>query len=137
MSGDDFSRHFEIVAETRRRWSEAEKAAIVAEASAPCTNVSAVARRHSIKPPLLFRWLRERATVAAHSRSPNFMPVVMSPFPKEDLPGNGDKPARAPIQAQPESHATIEITLCNGRQVRIGANVDGTALRRIIDLLED
>ena len=137
MSGDDYSRCFEIVAETRRRWSEAEKAAIVAEASAPCTNVSAVARRHGIKPPLLFRWLKERATVAAQLRSPSFMPVVVSPFPKADLPGNGDKPARAPIQAQPESHATIEITLCNGRQVLVGTNVDGTALKRIIALLED
>ena len=137
MSGDDFSRRFEIVTETRRRWSEAEKAAIVAEASAPCTNVSAVARRHGLKPPLLFRWLKERATAASQSRSTSFMPVVVAPIANEDLPGTGHNPARTPTQAQPAAHANIEIALRNGRQVRVGANVDGAALKRIITLLED
>lgn len=45
MSGDGSDRAFTIVAETRRRWSEAEKRRIVEEASGSCTNVSAVARR--------------------------------------------------------------------------------------------
>ena len=137
MSGDDFSRRYDIVSETRRRWSEAEKVAIVAEASGPCTNVSAVARRHGIKPPLLFRWLKERATVASELRSTSFMPVIVPPVTNEDLPGNGNKPAAAPIQAPPADHDNIEIALRNGRQVRVGANVDGAALKRIIDLLED
>ena len=137
MSGDDFSRRFDIVSETRRRWSEAEKVAIVAEASGPCTNVSAVARRHGIKPPLLFRWLKDRATVASQSRSTSFMPVILPPVTNEDLPENGNKPAAVPIQAPPTDHDNIEIALRNGRQVRVGANVDGAALKRIIDLLEE
>ncbi len=65
------------------------------------------------------------------------MPVIVSPVTNEDLPGNGNKPAAAPIQAQLADHATIEIALRNGRQVRVGANVDGAALKRIIDLLEE
>jgi hypothetical protein len=40
----------------RRRWSEAEKEAFIGEALQPGGNVSAVARRHGIKPSLLFRW---------------------------------------------------------------------------------
>ena len=48
MSGDEFARRFEVVAETRRRWSREEKLAIVEEASGPCVNISAVARRQSI-----------------------------------------------------------------------------------------
>ncbi len=58
ISGDGFSRRYSVVAETRRRWSAEEKRGIVAEAAQPCANVSAVARRHGIKPSLLFRWRR-------------------------------------------------------------------------------
>jgi transposase len=56
ISGDGFSRRYSVVAETRRRWSEDEKRAIVSEALRPGVNVSAIARRHGIKPSLLFRW---------------------------------------------------------------------------------
>jgi transposase len=58
ISGDKFSRQYSVVAETRRRWSDAEKNAIVAEEAKPGVNISAVARRHGIKPSLLFRWRR-------------------------------------------------------------------------------
>lgn len=138
MSGDDFSRRFDVVAETRRRWSGDEKAAIVAEASVPCTNVSAVARRHGIKPPLLFRWLKERAAVASESGSTSFMPVIVPRVTSEDLSGTGGRPAAAPSPKTPSiDRDSIEIALCNGRQVRVGTNVDGVALKRIIDLLEE
>jgi hypothetical protein len=42
MSGDNFSRRYSVVAEARRRWSEAEKQAIVAEAERPGVNISAM-----------------------------------------------------------------------------------------------
>jgi transposase-like protein len=58
MSGDNFPRRYSVVAETRRKWSDAEKHSIVAEAERPGANISAVARRHGIKPNLLFRWRR-------------------------------------------------------------------------------
>ena len=60
MSGDS-SRRYDIVAGTRRVRSEAEKRAIVAEASEGHRNTSAVARRHGIKPGLLFRWKKQFA----------------------------------------------------------------------------
>lgn len=56
--GDNFARRYSVVTETRRRWSEAETQAVVAEADRPGVNISAVARRHGIKPSLLFRWRR-------------------------------------------------------------------------------
>jgi hypothetical protein len=40
MSGDNFSRGHSVFAETRRRWSEAEKQSIVAEAERPGVNIS-------------------------------------------------------------------------------------------------
>ena len=58
MSGDS-SKGFDIVAETRRVRSDDEKRAIVAEASQGFRNASAVARRHGIKPSLLFRWKKQ------------------------------------------------------------------------------
>ena len=50
MSGDNFAHRYAVVADTRRRWSEDEKQAIIGEALQPGVNVSAVARRHGIKP---------------------------------------------------------------------------------------
>jgi transposase len=136
MSGDNSSREFSIVAETRRRWSEAEKAAIVAEASGPCTNVSAVARRHGIKPPLLFRWMKERAVALAHANPSIFMPVVVSQMTKPGPPGLVTSESAAKSEPASGACETIEISLRNGRRVRVGVDMDGQALKRIIDLLE-
>ena len=139
MSGDEFSRGFEIVSETRRRWSEAEKDAVVAEASGPCTNVSAVARRHGIKPPLLFRWLKERRGGPIPTNAPCFVPVV---FPEAGVPPSiGAQqilpPSTAPIPTGVSTAAElIEIELQNGRVVRVGARIDPAALKQIIAVLE-
>ncbi len=43
----------------RRRWSAAAKERIIAEASAPGTNVSAIARSHGLSPQQVFGWRRE------------------------------------------------------------------------------
>ena len=49
--------------ERRRRWSEDQKRAIVAEAFAPGSSVCAVARRVDVVPGLIYRWRQEfRAT---------------------------------------------------------------------------
>ena len=139
MSGDDFLRGFEIVSETRRRWSKAEKDAIVAEASGSCTNVSAVARRHGIKPPLLFRWLKERTDGPIPSNAASFVPVV---FPEAGAPPAICArpilpPSTVPISTGVSTAAElIEIELQNGRIVRVGARIDPVALKQIIAVLE-
>jgi len=126
MSGDRPSRRFDIVAETRRCWSEAEKRAIVVEASGACTNISAVARRNGIKPSLLFRWKRVYGGGDAPS-SPvacAFVPVALPPPP---LP-------TALVTAPPPS--SIEILLACGHTVRVASDVDPQALARIVAALE-
>jgi transposase len=50
--------------ERRRRWSEEEKQAIVAESVAPGASVSEVARRADVCPGQIYRWRREFRTVA-------------------------------------------------------------------------
>lgn len=51
--------------ERRRRWSEEQKRAIVAESFVPGAVVSAVARRADVSPGQIYRWRQEvRAAVA-------------------------------------------------------------------------
>lgn len=143
MSGDKSSRRYDIVAETRRRWSQAEKEAVAAEASRPDVNVSAVARRHGISPTLLFRWIKvhgprrnEEAAKAALAFLPVALPspeAVASSGSAGQPPRGGARPCRA---SSPSAEGRIEIELCNGRLLRVGAGVDAATLKRLIDVLE-
>ena len=137
MSGDNFARRYSVVTETRRRWSEAEKQAVVAEAERPGVNISAVARRHGIKPSLLFRW-RRLARDSQDQSTPAFVPVTLAlpaaETPAPELAAEADPPPVSPPAAAsetPDAHR-IEIALGNGRVVRVGAGVDVDSLRRIL-----
>jgi transposase len=144
MSGDNFSRRYSIVAETRRKWSDAEKRAIVAEAARPGANISAVARRHGIKPSLLFRWRRLARKAELSSAAPAFLPVTLAlppacsepVAPEASLPLSSPLPAARPAAEDDRHDDRIEIELGNGRRVRVGVGVSTDALKRIIDLLE-
>jgi transposase len=71
---------------SRRRWSAAAKSRILAEALEPGVNVSAVARRHGLKPQQLFGWRRQalRSGVirpeASRSDGPAFVPIAAPKF---------------------------------------------------------
>ena len=129
MSGDRTSpREFEIVASTRRRWSREQKRAIVNEIVAAGGSVSEVARRHGVRTSLLFRWRRDQqreqsnGAEAAPATTPKFLPVRLPP-----------------PRAEPSStvkSGSIEIVLSGGRTVRVGSDVDTTALVRVIAALE-
>jgi transposase len=138
MSGANFSRRYSVVAETRRRWSEAEKQAVVAKAERPGVNISAVARRHGIKPSLLFRW-RRLARDSQDQSTPTFVPVTLA-LPATETPAleaaaEADAlPVSPPPAANREpAEQRIEITLGNGRVVRVVGGVDVDSLRRILD----
>ena len=140
MSGDRSTPRFEVVASTRRSWSRARKLALVAEIGVGDTTVSEVARRHGIHTSLLFRWRRDLEPAArpeAHGTAParpaaprpalGFMPVMLAP-PKLSPPS-----APSP---QPKA-GVIEIELAGGRIVRVAADVDTTALLRLVAALEN
>jgi transposase len=143
MSGDGFSRRYSVVAETRRRWSETEKQVIVAEAARPDANISAVARRHGIKPSLLFRWRRLARTAPGSTSEPAFIPVTLA-LPPAGAEAPAPEAIRSAADALPPSseaiqhHADsrIEIELGNGRLVRVGVGVDADALKRILHILD-
>jgi transposase len=125
-----------VVATTRRSWSREQKQAIVAEADVGGgATLSEVARRHGIHASLLFRWRKTLGSVmgappavasvaASAAPTPRFVPLMLPPSPSS-------LPATAPAMPCP-----IEILLAGGRMVRVGADVDTSALVRIIDALE-
>jgi transposase-like protein len=128
MSGDDFDRHFDVVAEPRRRWSLAEKRRIVEEARGACTNVSAVARRHGIKRALLYRWKKELAGDA--TAAPTLLSVALtSASDEDDEEGPGPAASNGPV-------FMVEIELGNGRTIRVPPQIDVEALKRLINVLE-
>jgi transposase len=127
MSGPGASERFVITADTRRRWSDEEKRAIVGEAARTTTSVSGVARRHGIAPGLLFRWRREFAEADGERElpppAPVFIPIAL-PAPANAAAG----PARR--------SGMIEIELVGGRRIRVDAAVDVDVLKRVVDALE-
>ena len=138
MSGYGSSRRYDVVAEARRRWSDAEKRAIATEASPPGAIVSVVARRHGISPSLLFRWLKTHGPLGDSARpsKPHFLPVAIQlPAPATGPIQPADAPNRRPALANTTA-AGIEIALTNGRCIRVGSTADLTTLAAVIDLLE-
>jgi transposase len=128
MSGDRTPPKFEMIASTRRRWRREQKLAILAEVDAPGGSVSEVARRHGLHTSLLFRWRRDLSTsIASKPASPApsaaFLPIALPP-------------PVTPATSAPAKLGVIEIVLTGGRLIRVGTDVDITALCRIVEALE-
>ena len=116
-TSDDGFRRVEVITGVgrRRRWTDEEKAWIVAESLDPASTVSAVARRYGLHPSQLFVWRQQFAAPAARE-APGFVPVVVT----EDDPAPAGTAGR------------IEIAL-GPAVVRVGADVDAAALRRVLE----
>ena len=132
MSGYRSSPKFEMIASTRRRWTDAQKREIVAEIDAPNGSVSKVARRYSLHTSLLFRWRRDFTAPRSESTpsrvtAPAFVPIALtSPLPT---------PPASALTVSPSS-TPIEILLACGRSVRTASDVDPQRLARIVAALE-
>jgi len=126
MSGHEPTHNFAVVS-TRRMRSLAEKQQIVGEATGLGANVSAVARRHGMTPSLLRRWIKASRSKNQTLRS-GFAPVAIALPPGR----HSGTPTPSVFDA-----SIIEVVLANGRVLRIGADIDMTALKRIAAALED
>ena len=116
----DSFRRLEVITGVgrRRRWSAEEKARIVAESLDPATTSSAVARRYGLHASQLFVWrqqLQRSAAAAETIRAPAFVPVLLA----ED--------GAPPVEAA----GRMEIAL-GPAVIRVGTDVDATALRRVL-----
>jgi transposase len=120
--------------EPRREYTPAERAAVLTEVAMPGARVLLVAQRYGVSPSLVYRWRREaagRPARQARPRTPRFVPLLVE--------GNGvpQDPVVQPDGAIQDAGADrIEVVLCNGRLLRVGAGADATAVARLAAALE-
>jgi transposase len=105
----------------RRRWSEEQKRAIVAESFAPGATVSEVARRADICPGQVYRWRQElRAAVMG------FAPVLIAPPEFSSVPASDDAPRGEPA---------IEVEFAGKTRVRIPNSISTELAAAVIKAL--
>ena len=112
---------------------------IVAETNEPGSMIRAVAARYGVCESLLFTWRRQarEGLLGPALDSPVFVPVqalasastAAAPFDERPRPALGTRSVGAP--------GLIEIELGNGRQVRVGSDVNLAALRRVLAALRE
>ena len=113
-------------AERRRRWSLQDKLQIVEETLQPGVTVTEVARRHGLAPSVVFTWRRLAREGRLDDAGPTFMPVEITPVPRQTTP----------IASPARRTGLIEIVLGRGRRIRVDREVDAEALRRVLQVME-
>jgi len=114
--------------ERQRRRSESEKLSIVREAFGPGAVVAAVARRHDIRAQQIYQW---RKKFAAFQEAPVFLPVSMI---DDSVPGT--EVGHDILAPAPMATLQIEISLRNGRGLKVPAGLDRSVLTSLIACVE-
>src|SRR6478752_4761595 len=115
--------HKQATATPSVAWPEALKREIVAATLLPGASVSRVARRYDVNANQVFAWRRRYREGAAEPAELRLLPMTVTP----DHP-RGTAPAGA--------SEVIEIVLADGYRLRVGAGVQATTLRLVLDVLE-
>jgi transposase len=110
----------------RQLWSIDRKRQIIAESFEPGASVADVARRHGVNANLLFTWRRQQgvAKLADSQEGPQLVPVTIAAEPVSSVPAVASGPV-----------GRMEIVLGAGDRIIVGADVDTTALARVIKAL--
>jgi transposase len=135
------SQRIEVITrgERRRRWSVEQKRDIAAESLEPGMSPITVARRYGISSGLLYTWRRHLL-----EGSPGVTRQPVAKFARVEVMAMRTDPAPAtPPAAQPaptpnamnHPDGMIEIALPGGVSVRVDAQVDSGALRRVLAAL--
>ena len=112
--------------ERRRRWSEEEKLLMLAEAEDEGIALAEVARRHDVHPQQLYAWrsmMRKASSPAVPV--PAFLPVEITA-----------PPASEPAPERRRRTKAVEVTLRNGRRLRVDPEIVPETLARLIQTLE-
>jgi transposase len=122
--------------ERRRKWTDAEKAAVLAETDAPGTNVAGVARKHGIARSVVYNWRsarRAQAIAAIPGAGPiEFIPVgVIGGDQAVTSPESGSAPTPSA-----DHGGLIEVELANGARLRVDGQVNERALCRVLRALK-
>ena len=108
----------------RRRWSDDEKARIVAEAAQPGVVVSEIARRWQVTPQQVFDWRRQARKALAATLAPAepaFVPIVPT----------GQVAVSDPAAPSSRSGSRIEVRLA-GAKLRIATGTDAALLTMVL-----
>ena len=122
--------------ERRRAWSTEQKRLIVTEAMQPGAMPAEVSRRWGIGTGLLYTW-RKQLLAGELGEPPVPAPVfahVTLPL-LADPPATSSDPPPATPDTAPAATGRMEIVLPGGAVVRVGADLDGAALRRVLAAL--
>jgi transposase len=121
--------------ERRRRWNAEEKLRIVEESTEPGAVMRAVAARNGVCESLLYAWRRQlRDGALRESGTPAFVPVLVFGTPMNPMSSTSESERAPSTRSEPRSDL-IEIELDDGRQVRVGRDVNLAALRRVLTAL--
>lgn len=112
--------------ERRRRWSDEEKARLVAETFVPGAVVAHVARRHGVAESCLYAWRRQAGAFSAPVAMPTLIPVVTGAVPAEPEPPQGMAPVCAPRAV---------VTFTDGVRLDVGADYPTDALATLVGTL--
>lgn len=145
----------EIIARTerRRKYSDAEKAAILAEADQEGVSVRQVAERHEIAESLIYNWRSARRQAAAIASEPlEFIPygAIVMAEPSAPLaasePRKPQPPTSSPMTSAPEElvrphpgarPGVIDIGLPSGVRLSVDSYVNEKALARVLRAFRD
>jgi transposase len=124
--------------ERRRRWSDEEKARIVAEATTPDARVADIARRHGVSRSLIYTWQREaNAGVSGDGCDvalPELVPVVVRGVGSEP-PEAGREKRRACSTEARKPDGAIEIVLPGDVRMMVRGRVEERTLRAVLGAL--
>ena len=123
--------------ERRRRWTAEQKQTIAAQSLAPGASAREVARQHGIGTGQLYNW--RKALLAAQPTAAaapwRFARVEVAP-PARTAPRAAESNLTPPPSLTPAQPAgLIEIILTTGTRLRVDAQVDPRALRRVLAVL--
>lgn len=122
--------------EPRRVWTREQKRDIVAESLGPDLTPTEVARKYGISSGLLYTWRRQilsKSESLLTRSTPSFAQVEMAmalPQLEAPIPPPHSTPP-------PRSEGLIEIILPDGVSLRVDAQVNTKALRRVLEALRD
>jgi transposase len=117
--------------EPRRRWSTEQKQAIAAKSFEPGMSAMEVARAYGISSGLMSTW--RRALLAAQPSSAG----AVAQFARVQIARTklATPSSDPPLQSEPRPASLIEIVLPDGTAVRVDAQIDPRALRRLLAAL--
>lgn len=109
----------------RRKWSDEEKARIVAQTRVPGVSVPEVAHRYDVNANLIFKWIRDPRYGSSFDNEPealSFLPVEVAP-PSTTV---------EPMQEHSVEPGSIKIVLANGHHLEISGAFDTDAVVRLV-----